>query len=129
MLGATSLVMLMTPGLALFYGGMVRAKNVLATMMHSFMCLGIVTVLWVLFGYSLAFGPDVHGVIGALAWPGLNGVGMEAGPYSEKIPHLLFCAFQLMFAVITPALIAGAYAERLRFVSFVVFTAVWTTIV
>lgn len=129
MLVATALVMLMTPGLGLFYGGMVRSKNVLGTMMHSFMCLGIVSVLWVLFGYSLAFGPDMGGLIGALNWAGLAGVGMEAGPYSDKIPHLVFCAFQLMFAIITPALITGAFAERMKFSAFVIFTILWTTLV
>ncbi len=129
MLIATALVMLMTPGLGLFYGGMVRSKNVLGTMMHSFMCLGIVSVLWVLFGYSLSFGPDLLGFIGSLDWAGLKGVGMETGPYSDKIPHLLFCAFQLMFAIITPALITGAFAERMKFSAFVLFTVFWTTLV
>jgi len=129
MLVATALVMFMTPGLALFYGGLVRSKNVLATMMQSFICLGVVSILWVLFGYSLAFGPDVGGLIGALDWVGLNGVGLEPGPYSDKLPHLLFCAFQLMFAVITPALITGAYAERMKFSAFLLFTILWTTLV
>jgi len=129
MLVSTALVMLMTPGLALFYGGMVRSENVLATIMQSFSCLGLVTVLWVLFGYSLAFGPDVMGVVGSWQWAGLSGVGMDPGPYSDKIPHLLFCSFQLMFAAITPALITGAFAERLTFRSFVVFTLAWTTLV
>ncbi len=129
MLVATALVMLMTPGLALFYGGMVRSKNVLGTMMHSFMCLGLVSVLWVLFGYSMAFGPDLGGVIGTLDWAGLSGVGMDPGPYSDKIPHLVFCAFQLMFAIITPALITGAFAERMKFSAFVLFTILWTTLV
>ncbi|MCU0577483.1 MAG: ammonium transporter [Desulfobacterota bacterium] len=129
MLVATALVMLMTPGLGLFYGGMVRAKNVLGTMMHSFMCLGIVSVLWVMYGYSLAFGPDVKGFIGSLDWAGLAGVGMDPGPYSDKIPHLVFSAFQLMFAIITPALITGAFAERMKFSAFVVFTICWTTLV
>ncbi len=129
MLASTALVMLMTPGLALFYGGMVRSKNVLSTMMHSFSCLGVVTVLWVLFGYSLSFGPDMLGIIGTLDWFGLEGVGVEPGPYAPTIPHLLFCSFQLMFAVITPALITGAFAERLRFTSFVIFTAMWAVFV
>lgn len=129
MLASAALVMLMIPGLALFYGGMVRAKNVLATMMQSFTCLGVVSVLWVLFGYSLAFGPDVMGMVGTLDWAGLRGVGMEPGPYSDRIPHLVFCAFQLMFAAITPALITGAFAERLKFIPFLVFTAAWTTAV
>ena len=129
MLVATALVMLMTPGLGLFYGGMVRSKNVLGTMMHSFMCLGIVSVLWVMFGYSLAFGPDIEGMIGALNWAGLAGVGMDPGPYSDKIPHIVLSAFQLMFAIITPALITGAFAERMKFSAFVLFTILWTTLV
>ena len=104
MLVATAMVMLMTPGLALFYGGMVRSKNVLGTIMQSFICLGIISIIWVIYGYSLAFGPDVGGVIGNLDFFGLKGVGLEPGPYSDSIPHLLFSAFQLMFAVITPAL-------------------------
>jgi len=122
MLVATALVMLMTPGLALFYGGMVRSKNILSTMLQSFICLGVVAVIWVLYGYSLAFGPDVGGLIGNLEWAGLRGVGMEPGPYSDTIPHLVFVAFQLMFAVITPALITGAFAERIKFPAFLLFT-------
>ena len=129
MLVATAMVMLMTPGLALFYGGMVRSKNVLATIMQSFICLGIVSILWVAFGYSMAFGPDVKGVIGDLSWAGLAGVGTTPGPYAATIPHLLFCAFQLMFAIITPALITGAFAERMKFTAFLVFTVLWTTLV
>jgi Amt family ammonium transporter len=129
MLVSTALVMLMTPGLGLFYGGMVRSKNVLGTIMHSFMCLGIVSIIWVLYGYSLAFGPDMNGIIGSLDWAGLTGVGMNAGPYSDKIPHLVFCAFQLMFAIITPALITGAFAERMKFSAFILFTILWSTFV
>jgi ammonium transporter, Amt family len=129
MLVSTALVMLMTPGLGLFYGGMVRTKNVLGTIMHSFMCLGIVSIIWVLYGYSLAFGPDMSGIIGSLDWAGLSGVGMNAGPYSDKIPHLVFCAFQLMFAIITPALITGAFAERMKFSAFILFTILWSTFV
>jgi len=129
MLVATAMVMLMTPGLALFYGGMVRAKNVLATIMQSFLCLGIVSILWVAFGYSMAFGPDVNGMVGNLDWAGLKGVGTAIGPYSDTIPHLLFCAFQLMFAVITPALITGAFAERIKFSAYLIFTVLWTTLV
>jgi len=128
-LTATALVMLMTPGLALFYGGMVRAKNVLSTILQSFVCLGIVSIIWVLYGYSLAFGPDVNGFIGNLDFAGLAGVGLEPGPYSATIPHLLFCAFQLMFAVITPALITGTFAERVKFSAFLVFTILWSTLV
>ncbi len=129
MLIATALVMLMTPGLALFYGGMVRSKNVLGTMMQSFICLGVVSIIWVLYGYSLAFGDDILGFIGAPVWLGLNGVGLEPGPYSETIPHLLFVAFQLMFAIITPALITGAFAERMKFSAFLLFTILWTSLV
>ncbi len=129
MLVSTALVMLMTPGLGLFYAGMVRTKNVLGTIMQSFMCLGIVSIIWVFYGYSLAFGPDMGGLIGSLDWAGLTGVGMNPGPYSDKIPHLVYCAFQLMFAIITPALITGAFAERMKFSAFILFTILWSTIV
>ena len=111
---STALVMLMTPGLALFYGGMVRRKNVLGTIMQSFIALGVITIQWVLFGYSLAFGPDVHHLIGDLSWVGLNGVGLTPNPdYAPTVPHQAFMAFQMMFAVITPALITGAFAETI----------------
>ncbi len=127
---SAALVMLMTPGLALFYGGMVRNKNVLGTIMHSFIILAIVTLEWVLWGYSLAFGPDHGGIVGGLDWFGLNSVGMEPSPnYGGTIPHLAFMIFQCMFAVITPALITGAFAERLRFSAFLLFTLLWTTLV
>jgi len=129
MLIATALVMLMTPGLALFYGGLVRSKNVLGTIMQSFICLGIVSIIWVVYGYSLAFGPDIGGFIGNLSWVGLDGVGLSTGPYSSTIPHLLFCAFQLMFAIITPALITGAIAERMKFSAFLLFIVLWSTLV
>ena len=129
MLVSTALVMLMTPGLGLFYGGMVRSKNVLGTIMQSFMCLGIISIIWVFYGYSLAFGPDLGGFIGSLDWAGLAGVGMDPGPYSDKIPHLVFCAFQLMFAIITPALITGAFAERMKFSAFILFTILWSSFV
>jgi len=129
MLVATAMVMLMTPGLALFYGGMVRSKNVLATLMQSFLCLGIVSIIWVVYGYSMAFGPDVGGFVGNLDWAGMKGVGTTPGPYSETIPHLLFAAFQLMFAVITPALITGAFAERIKFSAYLIFTVAWITLV
>ncbi len=129
MLIASALVMFMTPGLALFYGGLVRSKNVLGTMMQSFICLGIISIIWVGYGYSLAFGPDVKGFIGNLDWMWLNGVGLKPGPYSDSIPDLLFCAFQLMFAIITPALITGSFAERMKFSAFVVFTILWVTFV
>lgn len=129
MLIATALVMLMTPGLALFYGGLVRSKNVLATMMQSFICLGLVSILWVVFGYSMAFGPDKGGIIGGLEWAFLRSVGTDPGPYAATIPHLVFSAFQLIFAIITPALITGAFAERMKFSGFFLFTVLWTTFV
>jgi Amt family ammonium transporter len=129
MLVATALVMLMTPGLALFYGGLVRSKNVLGTMMQSFICLGLVSILWIVYGYSLAFCGDAGGFIGTFRWVGLKGVGIDAGPYSDTIPHLLFATFQLMFAIITPALITGAFAERMKFSGFLLFVILWSTLV
>ncbi|SMD07319.1 ammonium transporter [Sporomusa malonica] len=127
---SAALVMLMTPGLALFYGGMVRTKNALSTIMQSFFVIGLVSVQWVLFGYSLAFGPDINHFIGALDWIGLNGVGQEANAdYAATIPHQAFMIFQGMFAVITAGLITGAFAERMKFGAFVVFTLLWTTFV
>jgi Amt family ammonium transporter len=127
---SAALVMLMTPGLALFYGGMVRRKNALATIMQSFICLGLVSVVWVLYGYSLAFGPDRGGFIGGLEWFGLHGVGAEPyGDYSTTIPHQAFMVFQMMFAIITPALITGAFAERMNFKAYVVFVLLWLTVV
>ncbi|MFQ6019286.1 MAG: ammonium transporter, partial [Dehalococcoidia bacterium] len=105
---SSAMVMLMTPGLAFFYGGLVRNKNALSTIMHSFAMIAIVSVVWVLWGYSLAFGPDkLGGFIGGLEWFGLRNVGLEPGPYSDTIPHQVYMVFQLMFAVITPALITG----------------------
>ncbi len=129
MLFSSALVMLMTPGLALFYGGLVRSKNVLGTIMHSFICLGLISITWVAYGYSLAFGPDMGGFIGNLNWMWLKGVGLNPGPYSDSIPDLLFCSFQLMFAIITPALITGAFAERMKFSAFLIFTLLWSTLV
>jgi Amt family ammonium transporter len=128
---STALVMMMTaPGLAFFYGGLVRRKNVLATMMQSFFVLCLLSVQWILWGYSLAFGPDCGHFIGGLAWLGLKGVGMAPDPdYAATIPHLLFMAYQMMFAVITPALITGAFAERMKFPAYVVFTLAWATLV
>ena len=128
---STALVLLMTaPGLALFYGGMVRQKNVLATLLQSFVILALISVQWVLFGYSLAFGPDKGGLIGGLEWIGLRGVGMEPNPtYAATIPHQAFMLFQMMFAVITPALITGTFAERKKFSTFLVFTLLWATFV
>jgi len=126
----SALVMFMTPGLALFYGGMVRNKNVLATIMQSFIVIGLITVNWVLWGYSLAFGPDLGGIVGSLAWFGLKGVGLSPSPdYAGTIPHQAFMIFQAMFAVITPALITGAFAERMKFSTFLVFVLLWSTFV
>jgi Amt family ammonium transporter len=122
--------MLMTPGLALFYGGMVRGKNVLGTIMQSYIILALITLEWVLWGYSLSFGPDHGGIIGGLDWFGLRGVGMEPHEtYGPTIPHYAFMIFQCMFAVITPALITGAFAERMKFISFLLFTVLWATFV
>ena len=122
--------MLMTPGLALFYGGMVRQKNVLGTIMQSFIALGVITIQWVLYGYSLAFGPDIGHIIGSLDWIGLRGVGLDPFPdYSATVPHQAFMIFQMMFAVITPALITGAFAERLKFKTYLVFLILWATFV
>jgi len=126
----TALVFLMTPGLALFYGGMVRKKNVLSTLMHSWVIIGIMSLQWILVGYTLAFGPDYHGLIGGLDWLGLNGVGMDPNPdYAATIPAIVFMAFQMMFAVITPALISGSIAERMRFPAFIIFMVLWATFV
>jgi Amt family ammonium transporter len=131
MLVATALVMLMTPGLAFFYGGLVRRKNVLSTIMHSLFILALISVTWVLWGYSLAFGPDTGlGIIGGLDWIGLEGVTAEPSPiYAPTIPHYAFMAFQMMFAIITPAHITGAFAERKRFKAFVLFSVAWSTLV
>jgi len=127
---SAALVMLMTPGLALFYGGMVRSKNILATLMENFILLGLVGVIWALWGYSLAFGPDVGSFIGNLDYLGLMGVGTEPfKTYSETIPHQTFMIYQAMFAIITPALITGAFAERMKFSAFLVFMVLWVTIV
>jgi Amt family ammonium transporter len=120
----------MVPGLALFYGGLVRSKNVLATVLQSFFTLGIVSVLWVLIAYTLAFGPDVKGIIGNLNYLGFNGVGQDPNPdLAPTIPHLAFATFQMFFAAITPALITGAFAERMKFRAFAVFTALWLLLV
>ena len=131
MLTSSALVLMMTiPGLFLFYGGLVRSKNILGTIMHSFIMVGVVTVQWVLWGYSVAFGPDIGGLFGSLAWVGLNGVGVEPNAdYAATIPHMTFMIYQMMFAIITPALITGAFAERAKFSTFLVFMILWTTIV
>lgn len=129
LLVSTALVMLMTPGLALFYGGMVRAKNVLNTLMQSFIALSVVTVLWIVCGYSLAFAKGSP-ILGGLQWLGLRGVGQEPYPfYGATIPHELFMAYQLMFAIITPALISGAIADRMRFGSYLLFVTIWSLVV
>ena len=129
-LGATALVMLMTPALGFFYGGLVREKNVLATIMQSFFILCLISVQWVLFGYSLAFGPDHGHLIGGLDWFGLNGVGLTPNKaYAPTIPAQAFMAFQMMFAVITPAIITGGFAERKRFKAFVLFSLLWATFI
>jgi Amt family ammonium transporter len=127
---SAALVMLMTPGLALFYGGMVRSKNVLGTIMQSFIVLGIITLEWVLWGYSMSFGVDHGGIVGGLGWFGLKGVGMLPSPdYGSTIPHLAFMIFQCMFAIITVALITGAFAERMKFSAFLIFSLLWATFV
>lgn len=127
---ASALVMFMTPGLALFYGGMVRAKNVLGTLMQSVFALGVVSVLWVVVGYTLAFGPDVGGLVGGLDFLGFSGVGQAPNAdLAPTIPHSAFAVFQMMFAIITPALITGAFAERMKFSAYVAFTALWLVLV
>jgi Amt family ammonium transporter len=127
---SAALVMLMTPGLAFFYGGLVRRKNVLSILMQCLIVLCLISVQWVVFGYSLSFGPDVKGLIGDLSWRGLSGVGMEPNPdYAATIPHQVFMIFQMMFAVITPALILGAFAERMKFSAFIAFILLWATLV
>jgi Amt family ammonium transporter len=130
-LAASALVLAMlTGGLSLFYGGLVRSKNVLGTIMHSFTILCLISVLWVLVGYSLAFGPDIKGMIGGLEWVGLTNVGLTPHPiYGPTIPHQAFMVFQLMFAAITPALITGAFAERMRFGALLLFAALWSLVV
>ncbi len=129
-LASAALVMIMTPALGLFYGGMVRKKNALSTIMFSFAILALISVQWVLFGYSLAFGPDVHGVIGSLAWLELNGVGQTPNTdYAATIPALAYMIFQAMFAIITVALISGAFVERIKFKAFMVFSLLWSTLV
>ncbi|MEX2147151.1 MAG: ammonium transporter [Candidatus Rokuibacteriota bacterium] len=131
MLTSALLVLMMTaPGLALFYGGMVRQKNALATLMQSFIIMAVISIQWVLWGYSLAFGPDKGGIIGGLEWVGLNGVGQEPfDTYSKTIPHQAFMMFQMTFAIITPALITGAFAERKKFSAMLLFTVLWATFI
>src|SRR5437867_12206328 len=130
LLSSALVLAMLVPGLALFYGGLVRSKNVLGTIMQSFSILCLVSVLWMLVGYSLSFGPDVKGIIGSLEWAGLIGVGLTPHPnYGPTIPHQAFMIFQMMFAAITPALITGAFAERMKFSAFLLFTLLWSTLV
>jgi Amt family ammonium transporter len=130
MLTSTALVLIMTPGLAFFYGGMVRSKNVLSVLMQSFVACGLVTIQWCIFGYSLGFGPDQHGMIGDLSWAFLKNVSSYKGSvYAPTIPHQVYCMFQLMFAIITPALISGGIVERMKFSSYCLFMLLWATFV
>jgi Amt family ammonium transporter len=129
MIFAAAMVLFMTPGLAFFYGGLVRRKNVLNTMMSSLVIMGLASAMWVAIGYSLSFGGDLGGVIGTLKWLGLNGVGVDAGPYSSSIPHLAFVMFQMMFAIITPALITGSVEGRMNFKALIAFIALWSLVV
>ncbi|MEA2625205.1 MAG: ammonium transporter, Amt family [Candidatus Binatota bacterium] len=130
MLTSTALVLMMTiPGLALFYGGLVRSKNVLSTLMHSFFCAALISVTWVLYGYSMAFGPTVGGIIGNLDFAGLSGVLGTANALAPTIPQLLFVAYQATFAIITPALISGTFAERMRFPAFALYMLLWSTLI
>lgn len=129
MMICTAFVFFMTPGLAFFYGGLVRRKNVVNTMMACVAIMGLSVVMWTLFGYSLSFGGNHGGIIGDFCWFGLNGVGMEPGPYADTIPHLVFCAFQMMFAMITPALITGSLVGRMRFKALFLFVALWSVVV
>ncbi|RLB80315.1 MAG: ammonia channel protein [Deltaproteobacteria bacterium] len=127
---SAALVLLMTPALALFYGGMVRSKNVLGTIIQSFILIAVISLEWGLWGYSMAFGPDKYGIIGRLQWFGLHGVGLAPNPdYASTIPHQAFMIFQCMFAVITPALITGAFAERMRFGPFLLFSLLWASFI
>jgi Amt family ammonium transporter len=127
---SAALVLLMTPGLAIFYAGMVRGKNVLGTIMQSFILISLISIEWIYLGYSMSFGPDVAGITGSLSWIGLNNVGSLPNPdYAATIPHNVFMIFQCMFAVITPALIAGTFAERVKFGPFLIFSLVWAVFV
>jgi len=128
-LASTALVMIMTPGVGFFYGGLVRKKNFIDMITLSFVAFALVSIQWVLIGYSLAFGPDVGGFIGNLQYLGLNGVGMDPGPYSTLIPGMLYMVFQLVFATVTMAIVTSGFAERIKFSSYLVFAALWTTIV
>ncbi len=130
LLVSAALVLLMVPGLAIFYAGMVRGKNVLGTIMQSFIMISLITFEWIYLGYSMSFGPDFAGIIGDLSWAGLSGVGATPHPtYAPTAPHLVFMIYQCMFAVITPALITGAFAERVRFAPFIAFSLLWSILV
>ncbi|HWQ16612.1 MAG TPA: ammonium transporter [Sulfolobales archaeon] len=126
---STALVLLMTPGLALFYGGMVRRKNVVSTLALCFLVMVLVILQWVIIGYTLSFGADIAGIIGGLEWLLFTGVGQDPGPYAATVPHIAFAIFQMMFAVITIAIIASAFVERVRFKAFLVFVLLWATLV
>ena len=126
---STALVLMMTPALAFFYGGMVRRKNVLSTLNLSFITIGLISIQWLVIGYTLAFGPNIGGVFGSLKYIGLSGVGAAPNAYAPTIPAMAFFAYQMMFAIITPALITGAFVERIKFKTFLVFTVVWATLV
>jgi Amt family ammonium transporter len=127
---SAALVLLMTPGLGLFYGGMVRSKNVLGTLMHSYVLIGLISVEWAILGYSMSFGPDISGIVGGLDFLNLAGVGQTPHEtYANTVPHLAFMAFQMMFAVITPALITGAFAERIKFSAFLLFSLIWAVVI
>lgn len=127
---SSAVVLLMTPGLALFYGGLARKKNVLNTIMCSFIALGVISIQWAFYGYSLSFGPDVGHLIGNLSWLGLHGVGLQPNPdYSATIPHQAYMVFQMVFAIITPAIISGAVAERMRFPAYLILIIAWATFV
>ncbi len=128
-LASTALVMIMTPGVGLFYGGLVRRKNFINMITLSFVAFALVSIQWVLIGYSLAFGPDIGGFVGSLQNLGLNGVGMDPGPYSAAIPGLLYMVFQLVFATVTMAIVTSGFAERIKFSAYLVFALIWTTIV
>lgn len=130
MLVCAALVFIMTPGLAFFYGGLVNKKNVLTIMMQSFISMGVVTIIWFVVGFSLAFGPDIGGIIGGLKYCFFNGIGLAPNPqYSENIPFFAFCSYQEMFAILTPALITGAFADRVNFKSYLVFLVFWTLLI
>ena len=127
---SAALVLLMTPGVGLFYGGMVRKKNVVSILIQSFVIIAVISLQWVLFGYTLSFGPDMGGIIGGLKWLGLSGVGVDPNPdYAATIPHIVFMLFQAMFAIITPALIIGAFTDRIKFSTLLVFVILWSTLV